>query len=126
MTTIKREDIKTGDRIRWTREATVVREERAYGRRLQPMIEVRDDDGRTCFLDPTRPQTLELLERPLPEEPPLGTVVLTGIGVAYQRGASLPGVCGWQPTSRSRLSRTWRELCELAPITVLHEGKPDA
>lgn len=120
--------LKVGDRVRLTREGTVTRA--AYVDRFgRQRIHMRLDNDLIASPSLSEKDVLELVERPLPAEPPLGSIVLAANGVAYQRCASLPGVTGWQPTSRSCLSRTWRELNNhdaLAPITVIHEAKPDA
>jgi len=132
MTIVQRTDLKKGDRIRLIRTGTVTHDPAPAV--ISKRITILLDGGERGTSHAVAPSihdsdVIELLERPLPAEPPIGSVVLAATGVAYQRCASLPGAPGWQPTSHSSLSRTWLELNNhgaLAPITVIHVGKPDA
>lgn len=116
MTTIDPTTLKPGDRIRYSREAVVrsVSSAAIY-------LEAKTKSGGTGTLTIENnwiPATFELLERPLPEEPPLGTVVvfrpLTGCltnGTAYQRFGSW-----WQTTRAGGPGRySWADVLTFHP-----------
>lgn len=123
MTTIDPSTLKPGDRIRYQREATVkgnfdgylsLKAERGNGRPAEFRL------GYEGWV----PTTFELLERPLPDEPPIGSVVVFhhafGSLDAWKRwGDHL----GWLHAGNSTPSRrpgdadriqghTWAELLE--------------
>ncbi len=74
MTTIDPANLKKGDRIRYSRVVTVERDGVQRGR-YGLRIHTKTESGGLCHpsLDGLE---IELLERPLPEEPPAGSVVM--------------------------------------------------
>jgi hypothetical protein len=77
VTTIDPRTLKPGDRIRYQREATVkgnfdgylsLKSERVNGRPTEFRLEYENEDW--------VPTTFELLERPLPSQPAIGSVVI--------------------------------------------------
>ena len=74
MTTIDRANLKRGDRVRLSRTGTVTSDPLpdSYSKR----VSIRLDSGRTITPSITETDTIELLERALPEEPPAGSVVM--------------------------------------------------
>jgi len=75
MTTIDPRTLKKGDRIRYSRVVTVERDGTVPSRYGKERIYTRTESGGMCqpIVDDLE---IELLERPLPPEPPEGSVVI--------------------------------------------------
>lgn len=112
--------LKPGDRIRYSREAVVTS---VSGGKIY--LEAKTKSGRTGNLTIEAdwiPTTFELLERPLPEEPPVGSVVVfhhaSGYPEAWKRWGNH---LGWlhagnstpqRRNGRDRQGLTWAGLLE--------------
>lgn len=121
MTTIDRAALKKGDRIRLIRTGTVFSDPMPNGLSRRVSISL---DGTGGVITPSihDSDVIELLERPLPEEPPEGSIVIfhheSGPEAWKRWGAHL----GWlhagnsTPTGRERRTGrqglTWQELLE--------------
>ena len=117
MTTIDPTTLKPGDRIRYSREAVV---NSVSGRAIR--LEVKTKSGSTgnfTIENDYIPTTFELLERPLPEEPPVGSVVVFHYAHGPEAWKRWGGHLGWLHAGTStplrrdgsdRQGLTWEQL----------------
>lgn len=125
MTTIDPANLKKGDRIRYSRVVTVERDgvQRGwYGLR----IHTKTESGELCepSLDGLE---IELLERPLPEEPPIGSVVIFHHAYGVEAWKRWGDHLGWlhagnstprplpNGEGRRRQGETWQALVKNSP-----------
>lgn len=120
MTTIDPANLKKGDRIRYSRVVTVERDGVQRGKYGGLRLHTKTESGGLCHpsLDGLE---IELLERPLPEEPPEGSIVIFHHGSGPEAWKRWGAHLGWlhagnsTPATRMRNGRqglTWQQLLE--------------